>query len=1094
MTLIDTSVSASGSGLSFGQLRLLFLDELSPGSVEYLVPVCVRLRGSVSWDAVRHACWSVVGRHEVLRSTFGLGAGDEPSVSVGEAQESVDLQYVDWSDCDVEEVQRLLSELALQPMDLASGPLVRVTLARVGVAEHVLLFVVHHIVIDAWSWDNFAAEFSEFYRAYVDGDEPVVAPLAIQYRDFAQWQRETLLAERAVDDQLRYWRQHLADMEVLCLPTDHRRPDVRSGRGDSYGFALPDELTERLLAVFRSHRVSPFMGLLALFQLLLARSANQSDISVGVPISGRVRSELEPLIGFFLNTLVIRTDLGGELTGTQLLSRVREQALNAYANSELPFERLVEAIAPERDLSRSPLFQAMFIYNQEDTHRWSLPGLHAEQFELPIQVCWVDITFSVIQRDGVLRCAFEYSTDLFDVGTITELANRFCRLVESFVADPDRLLRDIDMLDASAYDDLVALGQGPRTDYGTTTIVELIDQQVLTDGERTAVRFGDQHLSYRELTERASTLAAYLSTEHHIGPDVVVGICMDRSLELIVSLLAVLKAGGAYLPLDPDYPTDRLRFMLDDTAAAVVLTTDSRRSRIPHGHGRHLISLDADWDQIRTTTSTSAFTFTFTPPQPDHLAYVVYTSGSTGQPKGVQIEHTAALNVCNHFARVLEVSAAATVLALTAVTFDIAVLELLMPLTVGATIALAPTGVARDERALAELLDDVTPDLIQATPSGWRFLLGAGSDAALAAATALCGGEALDSELATQLNTACAELINVYGPSETTVWSTAGWVDGAVGIGRPIGNTDVFVVDCFGGLAPAGVAGELWIGGAGVARGYVNRAELTAQRFVRHALGGAAGRAYRTGDLVRWRADGELEFLGRIDGQVKIRGYRVEPGEVESVLGTHPDVAAAVVVAVTDGPGDVRLVGYCVLNPEVSVPTVDAVALRAWCARSLPEYMVPSAVMVLEAFPLTGNGKVDRKALPAPVWTDRGDKDHYAAPRTAVELALTDIWQSVLGVERIGIDDDFFTLGGDSIAALTTVRRANACGIGLATRDLFRHSDIRSLADRVGAPEGLAASGENDATSTLVVDDATRNIVANLFVRTDDPNSEANAR
>ncbi|MGH3670028.1 MAG: non-ribosomal peptide synthetase, partial [Pseudonocardiaceae bacterium] len=694
-------------GLSFGQQRLLFLDQLNPSSGEYLVSRCFRLRGPVEVAAVRQGLLTVVGRHEILRCTFAFDQRGEPVVSVGAEADAFTFEHVDWSGYDLAAREDLLRPHLTDPMDLTTGPLLRVVLARIEQDDHLLLFVVHHIVIDEWSWEVFAGEFSEAYRAHLDRRNPVLRQLPMQYREYAERQRREMATDPEVGIELEYWRGQLADMNNLALPTDFPRPARRSGLGASHSFALPAELAGKIVGVFAAHRVSHFMGYLAIFKVLLAKYSNSLDIAVGTPISTRSDTELESLIGFFLNTLVIRTQLEPDLTVRDLFARVRDQSLSAYDHSTVPFEMLVETLSPERNLSRSPLFQALFVHERETTHHWQLPHLHTQHHDLPSFTCWSDVALTISASDGATVCTLEYTTDVFAADTAKRMARHFYNLVASVsTANSDTLIRDLSMLDLDDQQEILRRGRGLRVAIGEKqTILQQFEGRVRECPHAVALRIDQSQVTRADLDAWSRALATRLLTRG-LAKGATVGLCLARSADLVVAMLAVMRAGGSYVPLDPSFPQQRIQLLLNDCAAAIVITDDAGASALPR---------DANLTQInvRDALGESAEPDIDLPVvQPSDLAYLMYTSGSTGMPKGVQIEHHALVNVSDHFAQLAEVDATTTVLALTAVTFDIAALELLMPLAQGAVIALCPDGASTDPHQLAELLTTMRPTVI----------------------------------------------------------------------------------------------------------------------------------------------------------------------------------------------------------------------------------------------------------------------------------------------------------------------------------------------------------------------------------------------
>ncbi len=1040
--------------LSFAQQRLWFLDRLVPSSV-YNVPLALRLRGSLDVGALELALGAVVARHEVLRTTFAAPGGKAEQViwPVGDVPVVVwDVSGLAPGEAELE-ARRLVVEEASRPFDLERGPLVRAGLVRVGGEDHVFVLTLHHIVTDGWSLSVLLRELSAGYDAFSRGESAPFEALAIQYADFAVWQREWLTGD-VLETQLGFWRDHLGGVPALELPTDRPRPPVRGDAGASFSFSLDAELSDGVRDLGQRYGATLFMTLLAAFQVLLHRYSGQDDFVVGTPIAGRNRAEIEPLIGFFVNTLPLRADCAGDPSFGELLGRVRETALGAYAHQDLPFEKLVEELRLPRDLSHTPLFQTMFVLQNNSREAFSLGSLDVEQFGVSRTTAKFDLTLAMAEGDGGLLCEFEYATDLFDSSTVARMAGHLRNLLAGMVADPDCRIGELELLGVDERRQLLVEWNDTAVEFPSDRCVhELFEDQVVRDPDATAVVFEDVSLSYGELNRRANRLAHHLR-DLGVGPDVLVGICVERSPEMVVGLLAILKAGGAYVPLDPDYPADRLAFMLEDTAAPVLLSQRHLLGSLPVGVAE-VLCLDESsvYDGFPDTNPGPAATAT-------DLAYVIYTSGSTGQPKGVLIEHRSLTNLVISMQADLGLGVAGRMLAVTSLSFDIAALELFLPIVEGASVRIASSSSAVEANLLVEAVNDPLVTVMQATPVTWQMLVQAGWEKP--ALTVLCGGEAMNRRLASELVSRAGAVWNLYGPTETTIWSAQFPIDGSVSlgsppIGRPIANTELFVLDRWGRPVPVGVAGELFIGGVGLARGYLRRPELTAERFVPHPFSDVAGaRLYRTGDVVRYLPDGNLEFLGRLDDQVKIRGFRIECGEVEAALLGCVGVGEAVVVAREDAPGDKRLVGYVV---PVDGSVLSTTELRESLRRVLPDYMVPSAFVVLDGLPLTPNGKVDRKALPAPDGSRPELGQEFVAPRTPTEELLAGIWCEVLGVDRVGVHDDFFALGGHSLLATQVVSRVRVVfGVELLLRSLFEDPTVAALADVVAGGGGESAA------------------------------------
>ena len=1054
--------------LSFAQQRFWFLHELQPEVPWYHLFKVIRLHGPLAVPVMEASLRELLRRHEALRTTFASVDGE--LVQVVSPEPRLRLPVADLSGLPEEAREAEMWRLALAEVgrrfDLAADPLLRGTLLRLAPGTHALVVVMHHIAGDRRSWQLFVQELAALYRAGRTG-EPVRLPdLPLQYSDFASWQRRWLAGE-VLERQLAYWRGRLGGgLPVLDLPASRPRPPVRSYRGAREVQVLPRELSQAVRELARREGASLFMTLLAAYYALLQRYTGQDDLVVGTPISGRNRPDLDGLIGCFLNTLALRADLGGTPSFRELLGRVRETASGAYAHMDLPFEALLEELRPPRDLARTPVFQVMFVLLDLGgalMEGVSLGDLRLEEFENPQIGAEFDLTLNVDQQGDHLRCDWVYASDLLDAAQVRRLGGHFAALLEAAVAHPDRPLSDLPLL-GEAESHLLRIDWNDTATTGAEA-VRLVHERIAEQAARTPDSLavvtggGRESLTYRELLDRAGRLARHLRSLG-AGPEVQIGLCLERDADLPVALLAVLSAGAAYLPLDPDYPRQRLAFMLEDSRVPLLIAHPATAAALPE-HGARVVLLEEGWpDRLAPGAWESPAA------DLDQLAYMIYTSGSTGRPKGVQVPHGALANFLAAMADRPGLAAADRLLAVTSLSFDIAGLEIYLPLLVGASLELAPREVAADGARLLERLLDATT-VVQATPSTWRLLLEAGWEPARQRRPlkALCGGEALPADLAARLLSGPAiELWNLYGPTETAIWSLRLHLDpGApVTLGRPIDNTRLFILDRGFRLVPLGVPGELAIGGDGVARGYFGRPDLTAERFVPDPAAERPGaRVYRTGDLARYLDDGRVEFLGRIDHQVKVRGVRIELGEIEAALAEHPAVAQAVVVARPLGGengdgGASRLVAYLVASPGADASSLSPGELRAFLQRRLPDSMLPALFVPLERLPLTPNGKIDRKALPAPDPVRPGGRE-IVAPRTPAEETLAAIWRQVLRIDQVGVHDDFFELGGDSILGMQIVARAARAGLGLAPRLLFQHPTIAALAEVADAAPAVHA-------------------------------------
>lgn len=1044
--------------LSFAQARLWFLEQLEPGNPFYNQSAAVHLLGRLNLAALEQSFNEILRRHEVLRTTFTVVEGQPVQViapTLPLTLPVVDLQKLPEAERKGEVLRRATEE-GQQSFNLSKTPLLRCTLLRLDETEYVLLFTMHHIISDAWSKGVLLRELAILYEAFSIGKPSPLPELPIQYADFAVWQQQWLQGE-VLETQLTYWRQQLeGSPPLLELPTDRTRPPVQTFRGATQSFILPKALTEALKELSKQEDVTLFMTLLAAFKTLLYRYTGQNDILVGSPIANRNRSEIEGLIGFFVNTLVMRTNLGGRPSFREILSRVRNVALAAYAHQDLPFERLVNELQLERDLSHTPLFQVMFEFGNTPISALALPGLTLSLLETKSSTAKFDLSLSMRETEQGLIGSLEYNTDLFDAGTIARMLGHFQTLVASILANPDQRLENLQLLTDAEKQQLLVEWNDTGADYPQNQCVhQLFEAQVEQTPDAVAVVFEDQQLTYRELNAKANQLAHHLQ-KLGVKPEVLVGLCVERSLEMVVGVLGILKAGGAYVPLDPGYPQERLVFMLENANVPVLLTTETLVSRLPD-YQAQVVYLDDDWQEISQESDRNPISKVTT----QDLAYLIYTSGSTGKPKGVQILHSALVNFLSAMRLSPGLTQADTFLSVTPLSFDIAALELYLPLIVGARVVVVSREVAADGTRLLERLASSGATIMQATPATWRMLLAAGWQGS-ESLKILCGAETLNRELAIQLRERGTELWNLYGPTETTIWSTAYKVDSqksdfrageVISIGRPIANTQLYVLDQDQQPVPVGIIGELHIGGLGLARGYLNRPELTSETFISNPFNDVStSRLYKTGDLVRYRPDGTLEYISRMDYQVKIRGFRIELGEIEALLNQHPGVRETVVLAQEKVQGDKRLIAYIVTDQKLA-PSIND--LRRFLKQKLPDYMVPSVFVPLEALPLTPNGKVDRNALPVPDHVCPDIDVAYVMPRNEVEQTIAKIWQDILGVKQVGIHDNFFELGGHSLLATQVISQMRKVfQVELPLRHLFEAPTVADQAFTIQQKQG----------------------------------------
>jgi len=1073
--------------LSYSQQRLWFINQLEPDSPLYNCPVAVRLQGRLDLNALELALGEIVRRHESLRTTFRTVNGKAAQV-IAEAK-PVKLVVTDLSGMNETEreaeAKRLSVAEARQPFNLARGPLLRASLLRLGEENHVVLFTMHHIISDGWSMGVLVNEVAALYEAFHEDRPSPLTELPVQYADFAHWQRQWLQGD-VLETQLSYWKRQLADAATLKLPTDRPRPANQTYQGASQTVVLPKGLSAQLYALSRQEGSTLFMTLLAAWQTLLYRYTGQNDISIGTPIANRNRGETEELIGFFVNTLVLRNDLSGDPTFRELLARVRETTLGAYAHQDLPFEQVVDALQPERHLGQTPLFQVMFALHNAPQDTLTLPDLTLRSFGSDNTTAKFDLTLNVSESDDVIFAALEYSTDLFEASTIARMLQHFEILLEASARRPDSSINSLPLLTgAEQQQQLVEWSDTTAPFSLDNTIVELFEQQAARTPLATALVYEGTSFTYAELNGRANQLAHYL-VGAGVSTDSLVGVCLHRSPEMVISLLATLKAGGAYVPLDPEYPQQRLAFMLND-ANALVLLTQSHLVDTFGAHDTQVICLDTDHDLIsQQSEENPAVTVSG-----ENLAYVIYTSGSTGTPKGVMISHRAIANHMLWMGREFPLTSEDAVLQKTPSSFDASVWEFYAPLLSGARLVVARAGGHREMDYLVEVIKREGVTVLQVVPSLLRMLLkeeGIGECRSLR--RVYSGGEALGRELVEEFHEQLigAEIYNLYGPTEATIDAT--WWDGRADreqaetgiapIGRPVSNTQMYVLDEQFQLLPAGVEGELFIGGAGLARGYLNRPELTAERFIPHPFSTTPGaRLYRTGDTGRYRSDGQLEYVGRGDAQVKIRGFRIELGEIRAALLAHPALRDAAVIARQDDMGgDLRLVAYLVAHEQPGAPS--PAELRAALKERLPDYMLPADFVTLSELPLMPNGKLDRKALPAPDHSTINESAGYIAPRTSVEEVIAGIWSDVLHVERVGVTDNFFERGGHSLLATQVVSRVRqALGVELALRAVFEAVTVEELSARVEA-ELKRDSGVASAPPLVAVERADETGIANL--------------
>ncbi|MEH2199895.1 amino acid adenylation domain-containing protein [Nostoc sp.] len=1045
--------------LSYAQTRLWFLDKLNPNSAFYNLLIALRLVGTLNRTVLEQSLREMIHRHEALRTNFitvdgqptqiireqgeesreqGAGGRGQEIVGISDTLAStpwtvsiVDLQHLSTSEKEIA-LQQLAQQQVQRPFDLATEALIRTTLVVLSETEQALLVFIHHIVFDGWSVGVFVQELIALYNAYSQGQPSPLTPLPIQYADFAIWQRQWLQGD-VLQSQLSYWQQQLKDAPaLLSLPTDRPRPAVQTFAGSYHKFALSVELTDRLVKLSQEQGCTLFMTLLAAFDTLLYRYTGQSDILVGTPIANRDRSEIEGLIGFFVNTLVMRTNLVGNPSFSELLGRVREVALSAYAHQNLPFEMLVEALQPERDLGHTPLFQVVFNLQNSPVQKLELTGLTVSSLPVESTATKVDLALSMENTTQGLVGVWEYNTDLFDTSTIERMNGHFVTLLSGIIANPQERIFQLPLLTAVEQQQLLVDWNNTWVDYPEDKCIhQLFEQQVQRTPDALAVVFDNEQLTYQQLNSRANQLAHYLRSLG-VKPDVLVGICVERSLEMVVALLGILKAGGAYLPLDPEYPQDRLSFMLEDAQVSLLLTQQRLLDRLPQ-HQAKLVCLDEAWSEIAQNHQDNPITEA----KAFHLANVIYTSGSTGRPKGVMVEHKGLCNLAQAQIQTFGLTADSRILQFASFSFDASIWEVVMALGSGGTLYMGTKDSLLPGKPLIERLRDYSITHITLPPSALAVMP---VEKLPALQTIIVAGEACSGELIKQWSVG-RNFFNAYGPTEATVCATIAKCndDEKISIGRAIANTQVYILDENLQPVPVGVPGELHIGGVGLARGYLNRPELTQEKFILNPFN--SGRLYKTGDLARYLPDGQIEYLGRIDHQVKIRGFRIELGEIEALLSQHDDVQICCVIAREETLDNKRLVAYVV--PQKNV-TLKADELRQFVSGKLPGYMVPSTFVILELLPLTPNGKVDRRALPNPDLQQ--ELSDYVMPNTEVETIIASIWQKALKVEKVGIYNNFFELGGHSLLLVRINEQLQEMfGLELSIVDMFNYSTVHSL-------------------------------------------------
>ncbi|RCX14282.1 polyketide synthase PksJ [Anaerobacterium chartisolvens] len=1032
--------------LSFGQKRLWFLDRLNSESPQYNLYTALRLKGSLRADLMEKSVCMVIQRHKILSSSFYEEDGTPVQLLNKEYEFRLDMDDISHMPPDERQnkAMELAEDVASRPFRLDTPPLVRGRLIRLSEDEHLLVLAVHHIIFDGWSFGILLKELSQYYEAALEGKDAKLADLDIQYADFARWQLQRAEGEET-KQQLEFWKTKLSgELPVLELPIIKNRPAIQQYTGAKLTASIPGSMVKKLQVLARRENCTLFMLLLAAFKLLLYRYTGQQDIIVGSPVANRNRKEIEGLIGFFVNNMVLRTSFSAGDKFSELLSRVKKVTLEAYANQDIPFEKLVEELNIQRDMSRNPLFQILFSLQNTPSQGHVFSEMNISTMDMDSGFARFDLCVDVRDAGDSLAVDFEYNTSLFNTEDIARMAGHYKQLLKGICASPDEYLDGYEIL--TQPEELMQIEQWNRTELDLGDVkcwVQLFDMQAERSPEALAVISRDGSMTYRELSSRSNKLANYL-IESGAGRETVVGVYMDRTPQMLVALLGIHKAGAAYLPMDPIFPSERIAYMLEDAQTGIVLTQEALADTLPD-HNAKIICLDREWQAIDMHYPE----VNVCKGERESLAYLIYTSGSTGKPKGVQIEQYALLNFLVSTAQKTGLKDRDKLLAVTTLSFDIAGLELFMPLIAGASVVLAARDDTSDGSRLTELMDKHRITIMQATPATWRIILQSGWKGSKTLRI-LCGGEALPEELAFKLADRCGCLWNMYGPTETTIWSSMEQIASghAVTIGKPIGNTKVYILNPMMRHMPVGIPGELYIGGDGLARGYLNQPELTRERFVPNPFVNALGaRIYKTGDLVRFLKDGRMEFVGRLDHQVKIRGFRIELGEIESLLCQSPSVKQSVVAAREVIPGEKSLVAYIVPHSGYDAGSLDASLLRKLLKEKLPDYMIPSAFVVMESFPMTPNRKIDRKALPMPKSLGSLSEEEYEAPSNETEKQIADIWRDVLKRDAVGVNDNFFDLGGHSLLlAQVRSRVEKLLGRDIPMLELFKYPTVHTLA------------------------------------------------
>lgn len=1041
-TTIPKRSSNNPLSLSFPQQRQLFLEMLQPGTAVNNLSTLLELKGNVNVAALEQSANKIIARHDALRTCFSFN-NNLPAPKIL-TDVKINIPIIDLTHIEKTEQRDTAIQLAekevLQPFDLTQAPLIRLKLYILS-AEHCLLLVtIHHTIADGWSLGVFLKELTEFYHNITAGAALLLPDLPISYADFAAWQTDTR-QHNSMQSSLKYWKQQLSgELPVLELPIDYPRSNKQTFNGATHRFMLSKNLTAKLENFCRQEEVTVFMTLLAAFNVLLHRYSRQDDILIGTPVANRNLPEIENLIGVVINTIVLRTNVEDNPAFKKLVKRIKNISLEAYAHQELPFEKLVEELKPKRDLSRTPIFQVVFNLQNAPMPNLKIKGLEIQPLEIDRSVSQFDITLMVTKSQDEYNCTVEYNTDLFTSATIKRMFYSFQLLLDHALAEPDCCISKLKLVDADYLHHVIYdLNQTELNFPCNKCLHHLFEEQVEKTPDAIALIYKDQSLTYRELNHRANKLAAYLQSSG-VTTGTRVGVLMEKTLQITEALLAILKAGGTYIPISASFPAERIKFIIGDADLLFLLTNIA--AELPAETTVKIINLNDDKyltikNYSNPETNISA----------DNLAYIIYTSGSTGMSKGVMVQHKALMNFIYSMQTQPGIKSDDVLLSVTSVSFDIAALELFLPLTVGAMVVIAEKEMMANPSLIGDAINHHHVTMMQATPAVWQLLIDAGWSGK-EDLKALCGGDILTKRLADEILNRVNSLWNMYGPTETTIWSAIQQIQKdkkTITIGHPVGNTQLYILDKYMQPVPVGVAGELHIGGEGLAQGYLNQKDLTEKKFIPDPFSYKAGaRLYKTGDAARYLPDYSIEIIGRLDDQIKINGHRIEPGEITSVLMQHYLITDAIVITQTENSGEKKLLAYFVSKDKQSINTSE---LQEFIRKKLPAYMLPAAFIQLDKIPLTPNGKIDRNALPVP--NNLQLQSEYVAPTNEIEQILAEIWQNVLEVEKVSIHDNFFDLGGASIQSLQVVAGASMAGLQINPEMIFEYQTISELAEHL---------------------------------------------